>query len=83
MPQYCTAAWRFISTARQFDLHAFGFQQLFEQIAFIALDLDNPVFHRTAATAFLFQLGRQFVERGIIQIDAGDQAYPFPLRPLV
>ncbi len=83
MPRHCTAAWRFTSTARQFDLHDIRLLQLRAHDAFIALNLYDPVFHRTAAAAFLFQLGRQFVERSIIQIDAGDQAYALPLRPLV
>src|SRR5690606_20501665 len=40
-----------------------------------------PVFHRPAAAALLFQLCRDGGERGVIGINAGDQAHALPFAP--
>ena len=53
----------------------------FNDIAFITLDFDYPVFDGTAAATFLFQFSRQFRQFCIIQIDTRDKANTLTFTP--
>ena len=67
-----TATCRFASASGEDRCVPLGLEDLDDDLAVIALDLDHTVFHRATHAAPLLELARQFLEARVVDRDAGD-----------